>query len=83
MSPKVLTEIIRHLSSQLPNLKLEPDDYAELRAEIATLGAQLASPRPKDIILQECLKTFKTLLEKSPNKSVSAELLGTLRRVGT
>ena len=72
---KNLTELIRYLASELPNLKLNHDDYSEMRAEIATVGAQLGSSRPKRLIVQECLKTLKDLLEKAPNKTLALKLL--------
>ena len=38
------------------------DNLNELRQEIQTLKVQLASPKPKSIILNESLKTIKDLL---------------------
>jgi hypothetical protein len=57
-----IRKLIDELESQFKNIKLPDDGLIELKQEIETLKVQLASPKPKSIILNESLKTIKDLL---------------------
>jgi hypothetical protein len=39
--------------------------FSELTADLRTIEAQLASPRPKTSILRECLRALRALLERN------------------
>jgi hypothetical protein len=54
---------------------LPSDDAAELRAEIATLKAQAESPKPKTTVIQEGLKSVRSILERAAGSIVTAEAL--------
>jgi hypothetical protein len=60
-----LDVILESLRLKLPKLGFAPDDLAEAEAEIDTVRAQLASPKPKLHILAASLKTLSSLLENA------------------
>lgn len=55
--------LVEALSESLAALKLSSAAENELRAEIDTIKAQVASPKPKVSVLKECLLSAKTILE--------------------
>ncbi|MGA8222530.1 MAG: hypothetical protein WB780_12820 [Candidatus Acidiferrales bacterium] len=77
-----LSEIVATLKGTLQTLPLEPQAKLELRAEIQTLEAQAASPRPKVSIIKESLATLRNILEGIVGNLAAAAILnqiGSLR----
>ncbi|WHF36799.1 hypothetical protein [Aeromonas salmonicida] len=58
-----LSEILDKINENIDDLKLQIHLKDELIAEINTIKAQLSSPKPKNTIVQESLKTVKSILE--------------------
>ena len=58
-----LTELIRELKSLLPQFGLTGDDQAEVQSDITTIETQLSSPRPKETIIKEALRSIKNIAE--------------------
>lgn len=72
-----LGEFLAELSHKGGELELPKDLQAELDSDIATVQAQVKSPRPKGQIVKECLSSIKRVLE-SASGSAAAELLKSL-----
>ena len=76
-----LKELIRLLEESLKGIQLQPEEQVELIAEIETLKSQSKSPKPKSIIINESLKTIRTLVEGVAAGAMTPgimELLGSL-----
>lgn len=70
-----LKEFIQSLKTLIPELGLSPEDGKEMEAEIVTIETQLVSPKPKSLIIKECLKSLKNILEGAAGSILSSELL--------
>jgi hypothetical protein len=58
-----LEGIVRSLQTSINDLGLGDEDKAELEAEVRTLEAQVASPKPKKEIVRPSLQSAKRILE--------------------
>ena len=76
-----LGDFIKELKASLNDLELEADEKAELKAEVLTLEHQLASPKPKDIIISESLKSTRSILEGITSSVLAAGLLSQLASI--
>ncbi|ELA9340265.1 hypothetical protein ACEV8B_21925 [Vibrio parahaemolyticus] len=77
ISSDAISEIKRfmsELSQSLNDLSLNKDGLDELKAECATLQAQVESPKPKVSILKECLSSAKSILESASGSAIGAQL---------
>lgn len=61
--PADLEELLVRLMRDLPAFGLDPATEGEAGSEIATIKAQLGSPRPKSGIVTESLKSLRTIAE--------------------
>lgn len=62
-SPIDLNDFIQKLKVSIHDLGLNQQDVAELEAEILTIEHQSASPKPKQLIISESLKSARAILE--------------------
>jgi hypothetical protein len=58
-----IKHFLEALALQLPKLQMNEGDRAEARSEIATVDAQLSSPKPTPRIVAACLKTLLSIVE--------------------
>jgi hypothetical protein len=80
--PQLISAFITELRAILPSLSLDADTKSEVEAEIATIGAQLSSARPKQKILKECLVSIRTILEGAAGSALAQQLLSQLAAMG-
>ena len=73
-----ITEFVNELKSSMTDLNLDTSDYAELEAEVLTLENQLASPKPKSVIINESLKSARSILESIASNALTTGLLSQL-----
>ena len=66
---------IEELKKNTEKFELSADSKEEFNAEIATIEAQLNSPRPKTIIVKESLKTVRTVLESASGSAAGQMLI--------
>ncbi len=66
---------VQQFKAQLDQIPFNSDDRAETSAELITIEAQLASPRPKQPVISESLNTIRTLLEGVAGNFVAAGLM--------
>jgi len=76
-----VTAIVDAVFSNMADLKLSPVAKDELVAELETLRAQAASPKPKTSILKEGLQSVKAILEGAAGNVVASGLLSSLAPV--
>jgi hypothetical protein len=76
---QAVEELIASFKASAGKLGLDFDSLNELMADVKTMDAQLGSARPKADIIRECLRSLKSVLEKSSEHESLAkirELLG-------
>lgn len=66
-----LDNIINEINSVKETLDISINLHKELMAEIQTLQSQKQSPRPKNIIIKESLKSIRTILEGAAGNTVA------------
>ena len=75
------TDFIKNLKKSIPCLNLEPEDLAELNAEVSTIENQLSSPKPKNVIISESLKSARNILEGAAGSIIATKLLEQLANI--
>jgi hypothetical protein len=76
-----VTNFVNSLKGQLSEFGLVPEKEVEAQAEIASVEAQLKSPRPKSSIIKECLLSLRSILEGMAGNAAAALLLQQLARL--
>lgn len=66
---------VAEFRATIDRFEVSTDIVQEARSELATLDAQLASPRPKGKIVVEGLRSIRTILEGAAATAVASELL--------
>ena len=56
-------------------MALNQEDAAELEAEVLTIEHQVASPKPKQLIISESLKSARSILEGVTGSVLATGLL--------
>ena len=72
--------LVKDLHASVSSLDLGPAERDELTQEIATLEAQLGSPKPKSAILRESSRSIRNILEGATGSALATEIL---TRLGT
>jgi hypothetical protein len=72
---------IGQLEGVLQGAKLSAEQLAELQADVASIKAQLASPKPKHPFIRECLGSIRRILENAAGEVLgrAPELIETLK----
>lgn len=52
--------------------QVDPEDRAEISAEVETLQAQLRSPKPKRAIVREALRSLRVITEQAAGSAIGA-----------
>ncbi len=71
-----LKEIIQSVKDSIDQLGIEPQQKADLQAEIQTIEAQMSSSNPKaKIIITECLSSIRRIIEGATSSAIASCLL--------
>lgn len=76
-----IAAFVKELSASLHDLELGIHEQAELEAEISTIEHQLASPKPKSLIITESLKSTRSILEGITGSVLATGLLSQLATI--
>lgn len=76
-----MAEFIRGLKTQLPQLGLTGDDEAEVQSDIATIEAQLASPKPKIDYIKESLQSIRNIAEGTVGSMAASGILAGIAKL--
>ncbi len=77
-----LKDFLAILTEELATLSVPDADRAQVRSDIATIEAQLASSRPRHAILTDAVRRIKeTLSPPVLGEAASAELIAAMRRL--
>ncbi len=66
-----LSQILEQIELNKSNFKLIESSFNEINAEISTLYSQIKSPKPKNIIITESLKTIRSILEGVASNAIA------------
>lgn len=72
---EAISAFVVEMRAQMPHLDLDDDGRAVAEADLATVRAQLASPRPNDRVLHESLTTLRSIVEGVAGNFAYAGLL--------
>jgi AbiTii len=76
-----IKELLSSVLSALNDYKVSEPVTAEVRADIATLNAQMDSPKPKVGIIREGLRSLRTVLEEAAGNVLGGVLMSRLDAV--
>ena len=76
-----LADFIKELKKSIPDLNLGLEDLDELKAEVSTIEHQRSSPKPKNLIISESLKSIRNILEGATGSMIATELLKQLASI--
>lgn len=68
-------DFVRELGARLDTAGLAESLRAEVRAEVSSIEAQLASPKPKQSIIREGLLSIRTILEGAIGNVLATDML--------
>jgi hypothetical protein len=74
-------DFLRDVEQSAPALNLPITESQELAAEITTIRAQLQSPKPKQDIIREGLRSIRTILEGAGGSLTATGLLNALQHI--
>ena len=81
MDLKAVSQLIRDLKTKLPDLRLPDDDERAVASDIATIEAQVLSPRPKIEVIRECLRSIRNIAEGTAGSMVAAGIIEGITRL--
>lgn len=70
-----LQTIIDNIENVKNELALSKDSYSELISEIQTLKSQIKSPKPKNVIITESLKTIRNIIEGVVGNAIAPNII--------
>src|SRR5262249_28720 len=65
--------LVQDLKAAVEQIEISAADRAELRADVATIEAQLGAPSPKMAVLSECLSATRRILEGAASNMITPE----------
>jgi len=78
---EAVSKFVEELKSKIGGLDVVDEARAEMSSEIATLEAQIASPKPKVGIVRESMSSVRSILEGASGSAAGAMLLELLKEV--
>lgn len=72
---KALGEVLQSLRDQIAELKLKPEDTAQIQADVKAVESQIAAPRPNRAVIDACMKSVTNILEGCTGSLLAAGLL--------
>lgn len=70
-----ISKFIKELKEGIDSLRLSEEQVSELKAEVLTVEHQLDSPKPKNVIISESLKSVRAILEGVTGSALATGLL--------
>lgn len=81
LDPSLIVDFLNELEARAPEIGLPDNERKELAAEIATIRAQVESPRPKKTIIHEGFRSIRAILEGAAGVATATGLLDLLRLI--
>ena len=72
---KAVAEFLDGLRGHLADLKLNKESIAQLEADIRATESQLKAPHPSAVVIRECLRSVRNILEGCAGSVLAAGLL--------
>jgi hypothetical protein len=74
-------EVVREIEAQEPLLDLPAEDAAQLQADVATIKAQIGSPKPNHRTIREHLRSVRGIIENAAGGVATAGILDLLQHI--
>jgi hypothetical protein len=74
--------LLDRLRECLPDLQLNAAEDSQLRAEIETAASQVKAPRPSAVVVRECLRSIRNILEGCAGSVLASGLLSQFPGLG-
>jgi hypothetical protein len=81
IDPQVILDLVSKTRSCFSELELKGGIAEELKSELDTLEAQSNSPKPKKNIIQESLRSLRTILEGAAGRLAAEGLLRIIQSI--
>jgi len=78
---QAVSQLVHNLKTKLPDCDLADDDERAVESDIATIEAQVSSPRPKMEIINECLRSVSSIAEGTTGSIVAAEIIEGIKKL--
>ena len=75
-----LQQLINEIKNGIFQLDLQENNRKDVAADIATLNAQLASSKPKSVIITESLSTIRSVLEGVTGSAIATALIAAIAK---
>jgi hypothetical protein len=74
------SEVFEKLKTFIAETSLCDEDRAHVDSDVATIEAQISSPKPKSGIIRECLHSLRTILETAVGNVIAATAFAAIMR---
>lgn len=76
-----IANIIAQIKAELSTLPLSPAAKSELDVEVQTVALQLSAARPKNVVIHECLRSARAVLEGIAGSLVATEIVHKITQI--
>jgi hypothetical protein len=76
-----VAEFLLELKEQLPRLGLSGEEHAAAQSDVATIEAQLSSPRPKPDIINESLRSIRKIAEGAVSSVAASAIIAGIAKL--
>ena len=76
-----LASIVEQIKAELSKLPLSPTAKSELDVEVQTVELQLSAARPKHVVIHECLRSARAILEGITGSLVATEIVHKITQI--
>jgi hypothetical protein len=79
--PADIKKIVSEIKAELDKLPLSPQKKSELDVEVRTVELQLSAAQPKKVVIQECLRSARAILEGITGSLIATEIVHKITQI--
>ena len=79
--PADVAGIVQQIKTELSQLPLSPTAKSDLDVEIQTVELQLSAARPKNVVIHECLRSARAILEGITGSLIATEIVQKITQI--
>lgn len=76
-----IDSVLEQILKRIDDLGLNHDQKGEISADVATIQAQVKSPKPKSAVAREALRSLRSILENAAASAAAAEILAKVKEL--